>query len=203
MAAGHAPDLSTADPGAALGPNKADLRPSGKHQHHGGNVRVTYAPAGRPLRASPVRPGREHDTTRARTRGLIDALNRLAVPLDIPALTDLGYENAGDGIRHRLGTVSVSEPARQVQYSKAFRRTSRAQLRKYFCTVFIMKVDGRRSRIGVPGQPNSMVFLVSRHALKAAWSTAADPLTLSLGCSGFALRVTEPCIAPAKRNAVT
>jgi hypothetical protein len=119
--ADHAPDLSTAleraavagythlnldgtvirtDRVAAPGPNKADLWWSGKHKHHGGNVQVISAPDGWPLWVSPVRPGREHDTTCARTHGLIDALNRLAVTLDIPTLTDLGYENAGDGFRH-------------------------------------------------------------------------------------------------------
>jgi hypothetical protein len=54
----------------------------------------------RPLWVSPVRPGREHDTTCARTHGLIDALNRFAATLNVPTLTDLGYENAGDGFRH-------------------------------------------------------------------------------------------------------
>jgi hypothetical protein len=119
--ADHAPDLSTAleraaaagythlnldgtvirtDRVAAPGPNKADLWWSGKHRHHGGNVQVISAPDGWPLWVSPVRPGREHDTTCARTHGLIDALNRLAATLDIPTLTDLGYENAGPGFRH-------------------------------------------------------------------------------------------------------
>ncbi|MFD0511740.1 HARBI1 family protein [Streptomyces aureus] len=119
--ADHAPDLSTALEGAvaagythlnldgtvirtdrvaAPGPNKADLWWSGKHKHHGGNVQVISAPDGWPLWVAPVRPGREHDTTCARTHGLIDALNRLATTLDIPTLTDLGYENAGPGFRH-------------------------------------------------------------------------------------------------------
>ncbi|MEV6949889.1 transposase family protein [Streptomyces sp. NPDC051172] len=119
--AGHAPDLSTAleraaaagythlnldgtvirtDRVAAAGPNGADLWRSGKHKHHGGNVQVISAPDGWPIWVSPVRPGREHDTTCARTHGLVDALNRLAATLGIPTLTDLGYENAGPGIRH-------------------------------------------------------------------------------------------------------
>ncbi|MGH3802404.1 MAG: HARBI1 family protein [Pseudonocardiaceae bacterium] len=119
--AGHAPDLSTAlerataagythlnldgtvirtDRVAAPGPNKADLWWSGKHKHHGGNVQVISAPDGWPLWVSPVRPGREHDTTCARTHGLIDTFNRLAATLGIPTLTDLGYENAGHGFRH-------------------------------------------------------------------------------------------------------
>lgn len=121
MLAGHAPDLSTAlepataaghthlnldgtvirtDRVAAPGPNGADLWWSGKHKHHGGNFQVISAPDGWPIWVSPVRPGREHDTTCARTHGLIDALNRLASTLDIPTLTDLGHENAGDGFRH-------------------------------------------------------------------------------------------------------
>nr|WP_286259720.1 transposase family protein [Streptomyces graminofaciens] len=58
------------------------------------------APDGWPLWVSPVRPGREHDTTCARAHGLVDALNRLAATLGIPTLTDLGYENIGDGFRH-------------------------------------------------------------------------------------------------------
>ena len=61
---------------------------------HGGNVQVISALDGWPLWVSPVRPGREHDITCARTHGLIDALNRLAAALDLPTLTDLGYENA-------------------------------------------------------------------------------------------------------------
>jgi len=119
--ADHAPDLSTAleraatagythlnldgtvirtDRAAAAGPDKAGLRWPGKHKHHGGNVQVIAAPDGWPLWISPVRPGREHDTTRARAHGLVDALNRLATTLCIPTLTDLGHENAADGFRH-------------------------------------------------------------------------------------------------------
>lgn len=48
----------------------------------------------------PFRPGREHDSTCARTHGLVQALDRLAATLGIPTLTDLGYENIGDGFRH-------------------------------------------------------------------------------------------------------
>ncbi|MFH9733926.1 transposase family protein [Streptomyces sp. NPDC017260] len=119
--AGHAPDLSTAleraaaagythlnldgtvirtDRVAAAGPNKDDLWWSGKHRHHGGNVQVIAAPDGWPIWVSPVRPGREHDITCARTHGLVEALNRFAATLGIPTLTDLGYENAADGFRH-------------------------------------------------------------------------------------------------------
>ncbi|GGR77441.1 hypothetical protein GCM10010169_22120 [Micromonospora fulviviridis] len=128
--ADHAPDLSTAleraaaagythinldgtvirtDRVAAPGPNGADLWWSGKHKHHGGNVQDISAPDGWPIWVSPVRPGREHDTTCARTHGLVDALNRLASTLDIPTLTDLGYEYAGDGFRHPVKKPKGSE----------------------------------------------------------------------------------------------
>ncbi|MFE1521549.1 transposase family protein [[Kitasatospora] papulosa] len=85
---------------AAPGPNRADLWWSGKHKHHGGNVQVIATPDGWPIWVSPVRPGRDHDTTCARHHGLIDALNRIAAELNMPTLVDLGYENAGDGFRH-------------------------------------------------------------------------------------------------------
>ncbi|GHH82156.1 hypothetical protein GCM10017771_05590 [Streptomyces capitiformicae] len=84
---------------AATGPNGADLRWSGKHGHRGGNVQVITTPDGWPIWVSPVRPGREHDTTCARHHSLIDALNRIAAELDMPTLVGLGYENAGDGFR--------------------------------------------------------------------------------------------------------
>ena len=132
--ADHAPDLSTAleqaaaagythlnldgtvirtDRVAAAGPNKADLWWSGKHRHHGGNVQVIAAPDGWPLWVSPVRPGREHDTTCARAHGLVDALNRLATTLGIPTLTDLGYENIGDGFRHPVKKPKGGELAEE------------------------------------------------------------------------------------------
>lgn len=85
---------------AAVGPNGADLWWSGRHRHHGGNVQVISTPDGWPLWVSPVRPGREHDTTCARHHGLIDTLDALAVELGVPTLVDLGYENAGNGFRH-------------------------------------------------------------------------------------------------------
>jgi hypothetical protein len=85
---------------AAPGPNGAGLWWSGKHRHHGSNVQAISTPDGWPIWVSPVRPGREHDTTCARHHGLIDALNRLADKLAVPTLVDLGYENAGCGFRH-------------------------------------------------------------------------------------------------------
>src|SRR3954447_20383317 len=46
---------------------RVDLWWSGKHTAHGGNVQVITAPDGWPLWTSPVRPGREHDTTALRS----------------------------------------------------------------------------------------------------------------------------------------
>ncbi|MER5915893.1 transposase family protein [Streptomyces sp. NPDC001982] len=107
---------------AAPGPNGADLWWSGKHRHHGGNVQVISAPDGWPLWVSPVRPGREHDTTCARAHGLLDALNRLAATLGIPTLTDLGYENAGAGFRHPVKKPKGSELTEDAQaFNKVIR----------------------------------------------------------------------------------
>ncbi|WP_329296219.1 HARBI1 family protein [Streptomyces sp. NBC_01455] len=141
--ADHAPDLSTAleraaaagythlnldgtvirtDRVAAAGPNKADLWWSGKHKHHGGNVQVIAAPDGWPVWVSPVRPGREHDTTRARTHGLVDALDRLAATLGIPTLTDLGYENIGPGFCH---PVKKPQGGELTEHQQAFNKVIR------------------------------------------------------------------------------
>src|SRR3954447_24834386 len=45
---------------------RVDLWWSGKHAAHGGNVQVVTTPGGWPIWTSPVRPGREHDTTALR-----------------------------------------------------------------------------------------------------------------------------------------
>lgn len=79
------------------GPNSADLWWSGKHKHHGGNIQVISAPDGWPLWTSPVRPGREHDMTCARTHGVIDALAEIRS--ELPGLADLGYEGAAGVLR--------------------------------------------------------------------------------------------------------
>jgi hypothetical protein len=86
------------------GPNGADLWWSGKHHHHGGNIQVLSAPDGWPLWTSPVRPGREHDTTCARAHDLPATLAELADQL--PTLADLGYE----GEAERL-TTPIKKPA--------------------------------------------------------------------------------------------
>ncbi|PWJ40238.1 DDE superfamily endonuclease [Quadrisphaera granulorum] len=71
---------------------KVDLWWSGKHHCHGGNVQVITAPDGWPIWTSPVRPGREHDITCARTHN--DLLQALADFSDDEhqVLADLGYE---------------------------------------------------------------------------------------------------------------
>src|SRR3712207_4332577 len=71
---------------------RVDLWWSGKHAAHGGNVQVIAAPDGWPIWTSPVRPGREHDTTALRTHP--EALPTLAEWTDTEhaALADLGYE---------------------------------------------------------------------------------------------------------------
>jgi hypothetical protein len=82
-----------------------DLWWSGKHANHGGNVQVITAPDGWPLWTSPVRPGREHDTTALRTHP--DILPALAtwIAENLPALGDLGYEGESDTI-----TVAFKKP---------------------------------------------------------------------------------------------
>jgi hypothetical protein len=81
---------------AALGPNRADLWWSGKHKHHGGNIQVLTYPDGWPAFISPVRPGREHDMTCARTHAMIEPLAQFRATAGIPTLSDLGYEGARD-----------------------------------------------------------------------------------------------------------
>jgi DDE superfamily endonuclease len=71
---------------------RVDLWWSGKHAAHGGNIQVIAAPDGWPIWTSPVRPGREHDTTALRTHA--EALPLLAEWTDQAhaVLADLGYE---------------------------------------------------------------------------------------------------------------
>ncbi len=86
---------------------RVDLWWSGKHTAHGGNVQVIAAPDGWPLWTSPVRPGREHDTTALRAHP--EALPLLAEWTDEAhaALADLGYQGERSAltipIKHRAG----------------------------------------------------------------------------------------------------
>lgn len=89
-------------PGPTTG---VDLWWSGKHKHHGGNIQVLTAPDGFPLWVSPVRPGRQHDTSAARSHaGLLDHLAAWASD-GRKVLADLGYL----GEAHRL-TVPTPTP---------------------------------------------------------------------------------------------
>ena len=83
-----------------------DLWWSGKHEQHGGNVQVITAPDGWPLWTSPVRPGREHDTTALREH--TDILPQLETWTDEHGrvLGDLGYEGEAGII-----TVGYKKPA--------------------------------------------------------------------------------------------
>src|SRR4051812_46145645 len=96
-----------------------DLWWSGKHDNHGGNIQVITAPDGWPLWTSPVRPGREHDTTALREHTeILPLLTRIAD--DIRTLGDLGYEGESDTI-----TIAFKKPkdgtltAVQEQFNKA------------------------------------------------------------------------------------
>ncbi len=68
-----------------------DLWWSGKHDNHGGNVQVITAPDGWPLWTSPVRPGREHDTTAMRQHDILPLLTAWTDD-HLRVLGDLGYE---------------------------------------------------------------------------------------------------------------
>jgi hypothetical protein len=78
-----------------------DLWWSGKHDNHGGNVQVITAPDGWPLWTSPVRPGREHDTTALREHSEILPLLGAWSDDDRRVLGDLGYEG-------EAGTITVA-----------------------------------------------------------------------------------------------
>jgi DDE superfamily endonuclease len=96
---------------------RVDLWWSGKHATHGGNVQVIAAPDGWPLWTSPVRPGREHDTTALRAAP--EALPLLAqwTDEDHAALADLGYEGEQDTLTipiKRTADRSLSDDQRTV-----------------------------------------------------------------------------------------
>jgi hypothetical protein len=82
-----------ATPGPTSG---VDLWWSGKHHHHGGNIQVVSAPDGWPLWTSDVRPGREHDTTAARTDPDLLRLITAWISDGRKGLADLGYEGEPD-----------------------------------------------------------------------------------------------------------
>jgi DDE superfamily endonuclease len=97
-----------------------DLWWSGKHDNHGGNIQVITAPDGWPLWTSPVRPGREHDTTALREHGEILPLLTAWTEDHLRVLGDLGYEGEADTV-----TVAFKKPKNgactdvQQQFNKA------------------------------------------------------------------------------------
>jgi hypothetical protein len=105
-----------ATPGPTPG---VDLWWSKKHHNHGGNIQVITAPDGWPLWTSPVRPGREHDTTALRTHDEILPL-LATIKEDLRTLADLGYEGESDTV-----VVAFKKPAGgeltgiQQQFNKA------------------------------------------------------------------------------------
>ena len=106
--------LIRTDRSKAAGPTVGvDLWWSGKHHHHGGNVQVVTAPDGWPLWTSPVRPGREHDTTCARTHeGLLDALTDWT-DSEHTVLADLGYEGENTRLTCPIKHTRVALTAEQ------------------------------------------------------------------------------------------
>jgi hypothetical protein len=77
-----------------------DLWWSKKHHNHGGNIQVVTVPDGWPIWTSEVRPGREHDTTAARTHPeILPAFQEIGD--DLWTLGDLGYEG-------EAGTITVA-----------------------------------------------------------------------------------------------
>ncbi len=98
--------LICTDRNSTPGPTASvDLWWSGKHRHHGGNIQVVSAPDGWPLWTSQVRPGREHDTTAARTDPDLLAAITAWVTDGQPSLADLGYEGEADTL-----TIPVKKP---------------------------------------------------------------------------------------------
>jgi hypothetical protein len=82
-----------------------DLWWSGKHDNHGGNIQVITAPDGWPLWTSPVRPGREHDTTALRQHTEMLPLLTAWTAEHLRTLGDLGYEGEASTI-----TVAFKKP---------------------------------------------------------------------------------------------
>ena len=82
----------------------------GKHRHHGGNIQVVSAPDGWPLWTSPVRPGREHDTTAARADP--ELLTQIAAWVDDGqlGLADLGYEGEAETLRIPIKKTAGARP---------------------------------------------------------------------------------------------
>jgi hypothetical protein len=103
-----------------------DLWHSGKAHEHGGNMQALSGPDGFPLWVADVEPGSIHDLTVAREHAL-GALCWAASHLDLPTLSDGGYEGAGIGVH-----TPIKQPAGD-QELDGDNRTYNALLRGLRC----------------------------------------------------------------------
>ncbi|MDM4719692.1 transposase family protein [Micromonospora sp. WMMA1363] len=76
-----------------------DVWYSGKHRDVGATHPSDHATDGLPTWTSDAMPGHLHDLTCAQQQGITAALNRSAAELNLPALSDAGYDGAGHGIK--------------------------------------------------------------------------------------------------------
>jgi hypothetical protein len=72
---------------------------SGKHRDFGANIQAVMRPDGLPVWTSMAMPGHLHDLTCAQQLGVTAALNWSAAELQLPTLSDAGYDGAGHGIK--------------------------------------------------------------------------------------------------------
>lgn len=103
-----------------------DLWYSGKAHEHGGNVQAISRPDGFPLWVADVEPGSVHDLTVARDH-VLGALYWAAAHLDLPTLSDSGYEGTGIGVH-----TPIKQPAGD-QVLDVDNRTYNALLRGLRC----------------------------------------------------------------------
>ncbi len=132
---------------------RVDLWWSGKHAAHGGNVQVIAAPDGWPLWTSPVRPGREHDTTALRTQA--EALPLLGEWTDQThaVLADLGYEGERTALTipiKKVTDASLTDDQRTVNLLHAVTRAPAERGNSLLKTTFkaLRRVSLRPWRIG-------------------------------------------------------
>jgi hypothetical protein len=79
---------------------------SGKHRDFGANIQAVMRPDGLPVWTSDALPGHLHDLTCAELHDITGALYWAASQLNLPTLSDSGYEGAGQGLH-----VPVKQPA--------------------------------------------------------------------------------------------
>lgn len=146
-------------------------------------MQVIAAPDGWPPWVSPVRPGREHDTTRARAHGLVDAT------LGVPTLTDLGYENVGPGFRHPVkkpkgGELTEPDQAFNVVIRGVHAVAGRANalLKVTFKALRRAGLDPRPSPAS-PDRPRPAPARTRPHRLNADHETSRDVTEKSSLCA--------------------